>query len=87
MTVSFLQVDESYPDEICGICRESLTEDVFAHADHRFHGRCISNWVEIEPTCPLCKKTVDTTTLLGKDVLQNQLDQRYEANEAARRRI
>lgn len=67
--MSFEPTAISYPDENCGICLELLTNDVWEHQLHRFHGRCIADWVKDFPTCPTCREVVDTTSLLGYKVI------------------
>lgn len=74
MTVSFLQV-ANYPDENCGICLEGLSSDVWAHGVHRFHGKCITIVANDNPACPLCRRVIDTTTLVARDeLLEQQVD-------------
>ena len=68
--MSFIRTDKTYPDEECGICLESLSDNVWEHAEvHRFHGVCITDWVKDKPSCPICREVVDTATLLGNQVL------------------
>lgn len=68
MTVSFIQVGKK-SEENCAICLDPLTADVWAHDVHSFHGRCITQAVHNDPSCPLCRRQVDNTTLLARDVL------------------
>lgn len=57
----------AYPHEACIICTDFLTEDVWDHdkKEHLFHGRCIAEWVDKVPDCPICRATMDRTSLLG----------------------
>lgn len=71
MSVSFNQVDD-LPDEKCGICWDELKSDVWAHDGHSFHGRCITQAVNVNPRCPLCREVVDNTTLVARDRLLKQ---------------
>lgn len=67
--MSFISIPPD-SEEMCSICTEFLEDDVWAHLQvHRFHGRCIKEWVEKNPTCPLCRDVVDTTSLLGEKIL------------------
>ena len=73
MTISLLKFENAYPDEICVVCRDSLMEDeIWGHGVHRFHGRCIKEWVNIESTCPTCRTTVDAAALLAEKMLVRQ---------------
>lgn len=68
--MSFIRTEMTYPNEECGICLDSLTNDVWEHRKiHRFHGKCITDWVKDKPTCPICREAVDATSLIGTDVI------------------
>lgn len=58
--------------EVCGICLDPLLGKAWGHLSHRFHGHCLASWVKDYPNCPICRVTVDATSLLGKKVLHEQ---------------
>ncbi|KAG5519172.1 hypothetical protein PMAC_002260 [Pneumocystis sp. 'macacae'] len=50
------------PDDICSICKVSFLEDKYPfvvrlECGHKFD-ECISLWLKINPTCPVCRRSV-----------------------------
>ena len=48
---------------MCSICLEpfKINEEVIkldCNEGHIFHFGCIENWIEVNITCPLCRKTI-----------------------------
>lgn len=65
----------------CAICLDPLDEDLWSHDKHRFHGRCVKLWLREHPTCPTCRATVDTTSLLGHKVLLSNEEMDEESDD------
>jgi hypothetical protein len=67
----------AYPHDACPICTDLLTDDVWDHGEkkHLFHGRCIAEWVDKVPDCPICRAAVDKTSLLGYGTLLAEEDE------------
>jgi hypothetical protein len=76
MIVSF-QASKPYPDLNCGICRESLNQDVVIHEDndgekHPLHKKCALEWLKTSATCPFCRVNIDPSSLFSwKDKVVN----------------
>lgn len=53
--------------ENCSICIEPLESEVVAHegdgTKHPVHKECVKSWVKIHSSCPICKITVNPTSL------------------------
>ena len=49
-------------DQICSICLTAyeITDDIYESkaCKHNFHFRCINRWLNINPSCPLCRGDV-----------------------------
>ena len=51
-------IDESVPNDDtleCSICLENNT-DLKLPCNHCFHEKCLAEWFEEKPTCPMCRK-------------------------------
>lgn len=46
----------------CPICQDAPTGPIRLSCDHIFCDRCVSEWLERERTCPMCRCTVRTDT-------------------------
>ena len=73
MTVGWLHITKPLSFE-CGICKETLDQDVIAHdkggIKHPFHKKCVIAWLKINSSCPYCRAVLDTTPLLSwKDTM------------------
>lgn len=44
---------------ICSICLSSLKKARLLPCNHKFHPRCIQQWIEIDNSCPLCRKPIE----------------------------
>lgn len=60
----------------CSIClldyKESDMLRLLPHCSHLFHLNCIDPWIKLHPTCPVCRDTPNTTTLIaGVDPLES----------------
>jgi|UniRef100_A0A2N9GYC7 hypothetical protein len=53
----------------CSIClldyKESDMLRLLPHCSHLFHLNCIDPWIKLHPTCPVCRDTPNTTTLIA----------------------
>lgn len=54
LTESFI-AEES--DDTCAVCLDSFEEKkvIKLRCNHLFHSECISNWIEYQTTCPICR--------------------------------
>ncbi len=89
MPVSFSQANTTHPDEECCICFEPLEQGVAVHASssqwrwpwkskkettyHRFHQTCITSWLTLRPTCPICVEPVSPSHYVSFQPPQPQL--------------
>uniref|UniRef100_A0A6C0EKF5 RING-type domain-containing protein n=1 Tax=viral metagenome TaxID=1070528 RepID=A0A6C0EKF5_9ZZZZ len=55
---------EQIPHPIeCAICLESITKtDVILSCHHMFHHSCAAEWLIENDSCPMCRKSIGTTT-------------------------
>jgi len=44
---------------ICSICLNKLNNPRLLPCMHKFHPQCIQQWIEIDNSCPLCRKTIE----------------------------
>ena len=54
------QIEEEQIEE-CSICLEKLEKNnsvVILECGHKFHDKCIKNWMKIKKTCPICRKKI-----------------------------
>lgn len=69
MSVSFTKAPAVSVRDVCGICLGQVRRDIVAHRNpqgefiHHFHGRCIRDWMHIQPTCPQCSYRATITPL------------------------
>lgn len=52
-------------DAKCGICLAEYEKDDHVKiliCLHKFHEKCVENWLSAHPTCPLCKWNLNKTT-------------------------
>ena len=75
MSISFSCSNDHNPADICCVCLDPLgeTEGIVAHDGatnepklHAAHITCLHKWVKIHPTCPMCRKVVNLTSLLSR---------------------
>ena len=50
---------ESLQDDTCPVCMETLDHPVRLECKHVFCEECISQWLETESTCPICRSAVE----------------------------
>ena len=49
-------------DLTCSICCEKMIQNdefIELECDHSFHNSCLKKWLEIDNTCPICRKILD----------------------------
>ena len=45
----------------CSICLDKLDKNIFIlKCNHKFHKECLSRWLNINPSCPLCRNIIKT---------------------------
>lgn len=49
--------------DVCAICQESMESPLKLRCRHMFCEECISEWLERDTTCPLCRAVVKSETL------------------------
>lgn len=65
--MSFSPIDKP---AYCGSCLETKDIDMFAHLEkHTYCGGCLRAWVQLSPTCPSCRADINTTNLVGHQVI------------------
>ncbi len=53
-------------EDICPICLELMSEDCFeTRCDHKFHGECLTKWLNKNNTCPSCRINIKTNPELN----------------------
>jgi len=53
----------NFTNKTCCICKEEykkLKRVTVLNCNHDFHERCISKWIKNKPTCPLCRKNINS---------------------------
>jgi hypothetical protein len=48
----------------CPICKDTISETetpFWTPCCHAFHAQCIRKWTSINPSCPVCRQSVDAT--------------------------
>ncbi len=48
--------------ELCGICRDSMTEAKKLPCSHKFHLRCLMGWMRYKHTCPICRRSLNQSS-------------------------
>mmetsp|Transcript_17891 Transcript_17891/g.71759 ORF Transcript_17891/g.71759 Transcript_17891/m.71759 type:complete len:90 (+) Transcript_17891:179-448(+) len=43
-------------DFTCSICLHDGNRGLKTDCGHMYHQECMSEWVELSPTCPICRK-------------------------------
>lgn len=71
-TSFILKLDESNKNkyQCCAICLESYEDSEFLmilYCKHNFHYECVSIWLDINNSCPICKKDLDLSISLYED--------------------
>ncbi|XP_013418096.1 E3 ubiquitin-protein ligase RNF115 [Lingula anatina] len=77
----------------CSVCMEDFTLEEEARklpCNHYYHSACITRWLEMHGTCPVCRKTLDGEDTSDKDYLppqpvsaSNQLDSSQSGSSSA----
>ena len=52
-------------DKVCGICFEYNVKPTWIGCGgmHVYCRECIKKWIEVNPTCPICRSEVPTSVL------------------------
>ena len=50
-------------DNTCSICLEEVSHHHELKCKHKFHSRCIVNWLIRTNTCPTCRRIITSITL------------------------
>ncbi|XP_051942924.1 RING finger protein 145 [Hippocampus zosterae] len=45
-------------NDVCAICFMEMTSAVVTSCDHLFHASCLSKWLHVQGTCPMCHQTI-----------------------------
>ena len=59
---NIMQIDESCTN--CCICTcDYINGDIlrYFNCNHNFHKKCIDEWLDVNPTCPLCRQDIFNT--------------------------
>ncbi len=43
----------------CSICWENMKKPFLTNCKHKFHKKCLKQWLETNKTCPLCRTTIE----------------------------
>lgn len=52
----------------CSICYERMVRPVLLPCEHMFCGECVTEWLEREHTCPLCRLEIPTTNPIPRSL-------------------
>ena len=67
--------------EDCVICLDDAeTEWRVLECHHRYHKKCIDNWITVRPKCPMCMKSIKDNTI------ENQHNRLWEIDHITIRR-
>ena len=50
-------------ENICGICLNSVKTFTEIVCDHKFCNNCITKWLEINNSCPICRIDIDINSI------------------------
>eukprot|EP00484_Ammonia_sp_Unknown_P026011 CAMPEP_0197052990 /NCGR_PEP_ID=MMETSP1384-20130603/27362_1 /TAXON_ID=29189 /ORGANISM="Ammonia sp." /LENGTH=478 /DNA_ID=CAMNT_0042485817 /DNA_START=1046 /DNA_END=2482 /DNA_ORIENTATION=- len=73
---------ESHEYELCGICRDAMTEAKKLPCSHKFHLRCLMGWMRYKHTCPICRRSLNHAGNANNENNNNQ-NNGNNANENA----
>ncbi|XP_061700395.1 RING finger protein 145 isoform X2 [Syngnathoides biaculeatus] len=45
-------------DDVCAICFLEMKSAVVTSCEHLFHANCLSKWLHVQGTCPMCHQTI-----------------------------
>ncbi|XP_061551359.1 RING finger protein 145 [Phycodurus eques] len=45
-------------NDVCAICFLEMKSAVVTSCDHLFHANCLSKWLHVQGTCPMCHQTI-----------------------------
>ncbi|KAK2067652.1 hypothetical protein P8C59_001368 [Phyllachora maydis] len=48
----------------CSVCYEVMTGPVITHCKHAFDRHCLTEWIERQHNCPLCRSALDDSKLI-----------------------
>lgn len=55
----FLSMEENH--KTCAICTDVISDDmVLLKCAHIHHKECLTEWIQINNTCPMCRETVSS---------------------------
>lgn len=72
-----VEKEEEQQEEECPICSDVLdTNDyknkqyvaITQNCNHRFHEQCLQDWLQRDPSCPICRTTISSTAGNGTHV-------------------
>ena len=78
-----MQTTNYIESDNCSICLDEFDpqkDRVYSHVGEAafFHAKCLAIWMNRSPTCPICRKEVEQTTLVAeKTLVQNEIDNAF----------
>jgi len=62
VTLVYKDIKDKDKDKQCSICMEDYEEDSSVSKSvsclHLFHEKCLTKWIEINKTCPICRSDI-----------------------------
>ncbi len=90
MSVEFRSIQNSINEDVCMICMEEMNEGLVSHdtdqkVQHAFHKNCLTGWLKVHASCPLCRSNVSNINgpvlaipVRGSDVIRAAMQGNHE---------
>lgn len=56
-SLDYLPAD-SFDRDVCSICLDNKDKAIVLDCNHKFHKKCIAEWIKRKDVCPICKTSV-----------------------------